>query len=234
MVDAGQPGQQTKASERNEATYRKIRDRICTNRYPPETVLHEEELAEEFSVSRTPIRRVLSMLQHDGLVRVRHGVGNIVTAVDPAQQVEVYSVRMVLAQAAGNDFRLPFPAEIIEQLTRSRREFLDLDEGDVVGFGETNIRYYMALTGLVQNSCLRELQRKLFFQTSRMWLISLPSMPWVETLAAVADELEELIRVIRLEDPIGLGLVMRNHIFMSRRRVLIGLGIPPGDPRYLL
>ena len=231
MAESRQVEERSAARQRADAVYETIRDRICTNCYPPGSVLREEDLARDFSVSRTPIRRVLSMLEHDGLVTARHGVGTIVTAVEPEQQVEVYTVRMILAQAAGDCYRVPFPPETIEQLRDSRRAFLALTEGDVVGFGETNIRYYMALTGLVENSCLRRLQRALFFQTSRMWLISLPNLPWAETIAAVADELDELIRVIRLEDPIGLGLVTRNHIFMSRRRVLAGLGVSSEDPR---
>jgi DNA-binding GntR family transcriptional regulator len=231
MASSRQVDGRTAARQRTESIYEEIRARICTNRYPPESVLHEAVLAQDFSVSRTPIRRVLSMLEHDGLVTARHGVGNIVTAVDPEQLVEVYTVRMMLAQASGDYYRVPFSPEAIEQLQHSRQEFIALEEGDVIGFGETNIRYYMMLTGLIENSCLRKLQQALFFQTARMWLISLPSLPWADTIAAVADELDELIRVMRLEDPIGVGLIARNNIFMSRRRILAGLGISVGDPR---
>ena len=231
MESSQQYDDRSAARQRADAIYEEIRNRICTNRYPPETALREEELAAEFSVSRTPMRRVLSMLEHDGLVTARHGVGTIVTAVEPERLVEVYTVRMILAQAAGDYFRLPFPPESIRRLLDVREVFLALDEGDVIGFGDANLQYYLPVIDLIENGCLRETQRTLFYQTTRMWLLSLPTMPWAETMAAVADELEELVRVIKLEDPIGLGLVMRNHIFMSRRRVLAGLGIAPGDPR---
>ena len=216
------------ARQRSERIYETLRARICTNRYPPETLLREEDLAKEFEVSRTPIRRVLSMLEHDEFVTVRHGVGNIVTKVEPERLAEVYSVRMILAQAAGECFSTPFTAQAVEQMHRGHADFLALTPGDVVGFGEANIRYYMNLTGQVENACLRKLQRQLFFQTSRMWLISIPALDWAETLAAVAHEIEELIRVMELQDPVGLALVMRNHIFMSRRRVLAGLGLGLG------
>ncbi|WP_282609552.1 GntR family transcriptional regulator [Pelagibius sp. Alg239-R121] len=231
MEGSRQIDDRSAARQRADAIYEEIRNRICTNRYPPETALHEVELATEFSVSRTPMRRVLSMLEHDDLVTARHGVGTIVTAVEPERLVEVYTVRMILAQAAGDYFRLPFPPESIQRLLEVREVFLGLDEGDVIGFGDANLQYYLPVIDLIENGCLREMHRTLFYQTTRMWLLSLPTMPWAETMAAVADELEELVRVIKLEDPIGLGLVMRNHIFMSRRRVLAGLGIAPGDPR---
>lgn len=219
------------ARQRRQRIYEVIRDRICSNHYPPEAILREQDLSGEFEVSRTPIRQVLSMLEHDGLVDVRHGIGNIVTTVDPLGLVEVYTVRMILAQAAGDYYRSPFPPDTQHLLGRSRDDFAGLEHGDVIGFGEANIRYYLRLTDIVGNTCLRDLQRKLFFQTARMWLISLPSMNWSETIAAVVSEIDELLRVIALEDPIGLGLVTRNHIFMSRRRVFIGLGLSTGEAR---
>ena len=221
----------TAAHQRIGQTYETLRDRICTNEYPPETILREAELAEEFEVSRTPIRQVLSMLEHDRLLEVRHGVGNIVTRVEPEQLIEIYTVRMILAQAAGDYYVSPFPPGIAERFESYRNEFHGLAAGDVVGFGRANIRYYLGLTGLVTNSCLRRMQRDLYFQTSRMWLLSLPAMDWEETISAVCDEQDELARLVRLEDPIGLGLAARNHIFMSRRRILTALGLDLSETR---
>ena len=94
-----------------------------------------------------------------------------------------------------------------------------------------NNAYYTGLTELVTNRCLRETMLKLFFQTSRMWLVSLPELDWDEVIVAVSDELDELTRLIHLEDPIGLGLAARNHVFMARRRILSGLGLSLKETR---
>lgn len=219
------------AHARKGVIYRTLRDRICSIEYPPGTRLRETDLAEEFSVSRTPMRNVLTTLEHDGLLDVKHGVGNIVSLVEPEQLVEIYTVRMMLAQSAGDFFASPFPPGTLEQFIGYKQAFQALEAGDVVGFGRVNIRYYTGLTALITNTCLRDTMLRLFFQTSRMWLVSLPSLDWEEVITAVADELDELIRLIRLEDPIGLGLAARNHIFMSRRRILEGLGIPLTETR---
>ena len=66
--------------ERFERLYRTIRDRICLFEYPPGGRLSEEELAKEFSTSRTPVRRVLARLEADGLIEARHSVGHFVTS----------------------------------------------------------------------------------------------------------------------------------------------------------
>ncbi len=216
---------------RKELIYQILRDRICAVEYPPGSKLRETDLAEEFEVSRTPIRNVLTTLEHDGLLAVKHGVGNVVSLVEPEELVEIYTVRMILAQSAGDFFASPFPEGTARQFADYKEVYQALEPGDVVGFGRANIRYYTGLISLITNSCLRDMMLKLFFQTSRMWLISLPSLNWGEVIVAVSDELDELARLIRLEDPIGLGLAARNHIFMSRRRILAGLGISLTETR---
>ena len=74
---------------------------------------------------------------------------------------------------------------------------------------------------------MREMQLGLFFQTSRMWLIMLPVMEWRPIIAAICGEIDELVRVAEDQDPVGFGLVMRNHIFMSRRRLFEAEGDVP-------
>src|SRR4051794_16254292 len=88
-------------NERFQFMYTQLRDRICTNRYPPGTILSETELATEFGVSRTPLRRVLQRLSYDGLVEIRNGVGNYVTDVDTRTVADLYRLRMRLAELIG-------------------------------------------------------------------------------------------------------------------------------------
>ena len=76
--------------ERFERMYKAIRDRICLLEYEPGARLSEEELAREFGVSRTPLRRVLSRLESEGLLESRHGVGTFVTDVDIDALLPVY------------------------------------------------------------------------------------------------------------------------------------------------
>jgi DNA-binding GntR family transcriptional regulator len=81
----------------------------------------------------------------------------------------------------------------------------------------------MGTMNLINNATLREMLLSLFFQTSRMWVLSLPSLPWNETMHEVHAEVMEVIRRIELNDPIGLGFVMRNHIFEGQQRLFKAL-----------
>src|SRR5438045_8251938 len=93
--------------ERFERIYRTIRDRICLIEYEPGRRLAEEDLAREFGVSRTPVRRVLARLESEGLLESRHGVGTFVIDVDLDALLPVYQLRMELAGLMGKLDPLP-------------------------------------------------------------------------------------------------------------------------------
>jgi DNA-binding GntR family transcriptional regulator len=210
------PRPRTAAQERFDRLFGEIRMRICTMDYPPGFLLREEVLAKEFDVSRSPIRRVLARLEFDGLVEIRHGVGSVVTTIDPDRLREVYAMRMELTALIGRMDPRPATAGTIAEMRRCQAAFRAMKgERDTAAFARSNIVYYEMLTELVGNSLLRDLLRKLFFLTSRMWLLRLPAMDWEQTMEDIAVEIEELIRAMETDDRHGLGLVARNHIFRS-------------------
>ncbi len=63
----------------NEAISEAVRRRIVMHSGGDVLVLHEGKIAEEFGVSRTPVRQVLQLLASEWLVEVRSGVGSIAT-----------------------------------------------------------------------------------------------------------------------------------------------------------
>ena len=95
------PSARDPANDRFARIYTELRNRICTNRYPPGTVLNESELADEFGLSRTPIRSVLQKLNHDGLLETRNGVGTFVSEVNNRAAEDLYRLRMKLAELIG-------------------------------------------------------------------------------------------------------------------------------------
>ncbi|WP_421723603.1 GntR family transcriptional regulator [Bauldia sp.] len=63
-----------------------LRKRICLADPTEALPLHEGMLAEEFGMSRTPIRQVLQRLAYERLVEIRSGVGTVATPMDPANR----------------------------------------------------------------------------------------------------------------------------------------------------
>ncbi|GAB5445952.1 GntR family transcriptional regulator [Gymnodinialimonas sp.] len=63
-----------------------LRRRICLEPPTASPVLHEQALAAEFNVSRTPVRQALQRLAYERLVEVRSGVGTVVSPLNPDQR----------------------------------------------------------------------------------------------------------------------------------------------------
>ena len=92
------PTHARRASASSASTARFATASACSN-IRPAARLSEEELAQEFEISRTPVRRVLARLESEGLIEARHGVGTIVTDVEIEELAQVYHLRLELARA---------------------------------------------------------------------------------------------------------------------------------------
>lgn len=200
--------------------YDEIRYRICTNRLAPGERIGETELANEFNVSRSPIRHVMAKLEQEELVEVRHGVGTRVTMIDTDALIEIYMARMAMMEATSAFFVDPLPSEIVHDLMRFKTQFSSLEKMDLLGFADTNLAYFLALTNLVENDCMRQMHVKLFYRSSRIWTSRLSPEDWDTSLENIAKEIDETARAIQHNDPKWLAFAMRNALAAAREYFL--------------
>jgi len=76
--------------------YAVLFDGIVLGEYPPNMRLKEEDLAQQFDVSRTPIRVTLRQLEQDGLVEIMPKRGARVVGFSVDDVEEVYDIRKSL------------------------------------------------------------------------------------------------------------------------------------------
>lgn len=79
-----------------------IRDRIMTGQIPIGSQLRQAELAQDFGVSRTPIREALRQLQAGGLIDLLPHRGAVVRVPSPWEVREAYQVRAELEGLAAS------------------------------------------------------------------------------------------------------------------------------------
>ena len=77
-----------------------IRRSICLANSDEEMILRETSLAEDFGMSRTPIRQILQRLAYEGLVETRSGVGNVVVPLLPEHRARDFLTHKGILQAA--------------------------------------------------------------------------------------------------------------------------------------
>lgn len=79
-----------------ESIYERIRADILNNVLLPEQRIPEEALAQQYSVSRTPVREALRQLEAEGFVTTIRNVGAFVRRVSLKEVTDLFDVRSVL------------------------------------------------------------------------------------------------------------------------------------------
>jgi DNA-binding GntR family transcriptional regulator len=205
---------------RYEDMYKIIRTRISLLDYQPGQRLSEEVLAEEFGVSRTPIRRVLASLENEGLLRSKQGVGTIVTDVDIDALAQTYQLRMELAELIG---RLD-PRPVTDDVMAAFRAILERcrkleQQPDPRTFAQINIDFFHALASLTENQPLKEISERLYYRTTRIWIKSINSMDLAEEVSIFTREVADILDAVEIGDLEAVGHIRRSHISMSFRRL---------------
>ncbi len=199
--------------------YAELWERICLLDYEPGQRLREEPLAEEFGVSRTPIRQVLARLEHERLVQSSPGSGATVAFIDSKEIRDVWAVRMKIADLVADFVRLPAPAATLEDLqviadeTRAVRDSRDIRE-----LGALYNRFHHAVLGVYTSQTLRRIHDQLFHLTARVWLQFLPELDLDDEIDIMLAEVGDTIEAMRNRDGARLAEVRKAHMKMLLAR----------------
>lgn len=209
------------ARERFVTLHREIRKRICFLDYAPGTRLSEEALAEEFGISRTPLRRALARLEDEGLVQSVHGVGTIVTDVNLDELTQVYLLRMELTELIAKLSPVPPDAALVQEFRAIREQSDTLEASQSPReFTRINEDFFQAMLKLTGNDTLREICERLYYRTSRIWLKSVfaSRIDLAKEIRIFRREVDEIVSAIELGDVTAVGYLSRAHISMSFAR----------------
>lgn len=211
----------SEAEQRFQWIYQTLRTRIVLLDYEPGARLSEELLAEEFSVSRTPIRRVLNRLEVEGLLEIRHGAGNFVTELSMPELLAVFELRMELVRLM--DVLTPKAASqtLLERLTNLQQACLQIEQDPKPKrrFAEVNVEVFLSFMELVGNQPLREIQEQLFYRTARMWPYWLNEQAVSQEARLLHAEIGEVIRLLSNNHYPSFGHLYRCHLAMACQRL---------------
>jgi DNA-binding GntR family transcriptional regulator len=206
--------------ERFERLYRALRDRICLFEYPPGGRLSEEELAKEFAISRTPVRRVLGRLEADGLIEARHGVGHIVALVPMEELAQTYQLRMELAVLIGRLSPIPPGQGNLDRIRALIARCAALPERPVFkDLAQINMEFFSEINAMTGNGAVREINERLYYQTARAWVQQAPRLDLAEEFAVFRREMEDVLAAADAGDLEAVGHIRGAHISMSFARM---------------
>lgn len=160
---------------RTEAVYREIKRRILENEYSPGHHALELGLANEFGVSRTPLREALVRLENEGLVEIipRHGMR--VLPMSAEDMLEIYQIMTsletlavgIIAERGLREADL----KALEAATDDMAKALDTDDLDA--WAEADDRFHQIMLDLTKNRRLVNTVNGFWDQTHRAQRLTL-------------------------------------------------------------
>lgn len=156
--------------------YETLREQILQGRLFPGAWLREQDLVEQFEVSRTPIREALRRLENDELVELVPFRGARVRSFNPQDFKEEYTVRAALE---GFAIELAVEKISVSKIARLEKMVIKmemlLDKGDLGTFLDINRKFHLAiyeeagsnrLVSMIESSWDRENLYRLAFLSS--------------------------------------------------------------------
>lgn len=157
--------QMVKKAQASDTIYHTIREGIATGLLPMGTRLREEDLAEVFDVSRTPVREAIKKLEIEQLVESNSVNGSVVRKLSVDECLDTLEVLEQLRSVACNMLMGRIPRSLLMVLEQNTRKGMHLTDSSQRY--ENNSEFHNLLIKATGNSVLSKLSDQLSF-TERM------------------------------------------------------------------
>ena len=197
--------------------YQSILDAIDTGVYKPGDRLVESDLAEQFGMSRTPIREALQRLETQSLL-ARDGRSLIVASLDHNQLAELYVVRSELEGLAAQLAAKHATPEEVRVLRRMVEEDLSIVD-DPAALSRANRRFHKQIHLASHN---RYLVLQLNLVHRNMALLTMTSLAAEGRGQAALNEHDDIVTAIEAGDGEAAHRALKTHIshaFETRLRI---------------
>ena len=140
----------------------RLRQRIFAHELPPGTWIDEQKLAEQYGISRTPLREALKVLAAEGLVILKPRRGCYVTEISQRDLDEIFPLIALLeGHCAGEAVKKMTPAELERLRAVHARLESSAREQRIAAFFEANQEFHQGLQEIAGNRWLMQLVQDL-------------------------------------------------------------------------
>jgi DNA-binding GntR family transcriptional regulator len=198
----------------------RIRQLVLSGDFPPGAVLPEAFLAQEFDVSRTPIREALKQLQHEGLVEIRPKVGTFVREPTRREIIELFQLKESMEGLAASLLarRGEVPELSVLRRNLEESEMASLTH-DTDAYATLVHEFHWTIVRGSDNNKLVEHYGRLMNQLAYQRLV-VRTVEHPGRLEASTREHRVVLEMIEHKDPFGAESAMRNHVHASSREAL--------------
>nr|WP_244990496.1 GntR family transcriptional regulator [Clostridium algidicarnis] len=190
--------------------YEILKKKIVNIEYEPGQVLNEEDIATEFKVSRTPIRKIFQQLNADKLINIIPRFGAQVTPIDFKYMKSVFEVTRQIdpfaARLAASRISKAQIEELEEIMDRFQTYDLDKDYQKAINDDE---RFHDIIFLSSGNQCLADLLKGLHLHTERLWHYS---EQYIDSMDIFTDTLGKVLKAIKEKNYEDAEKYAREHI----------------------
>ncbi|OLM08965.1 Transcriptional regulator, GntR family [Pseudonocardia sp. Ae707_Ps1] len=211
-------GDPTRAAEGTGAVQRaaaSIRELVMKRQLVPGQQVRQEDLSQQISISRGPIREALQILQADGVVAYERNRGYFVSQFSADEMRQLYLARDLLETAVLSELGRPTDEQLAELTAVNegvRAAGLDVDQ-----IMRGNDAFHSLILNLSD-------QRLLVAEIDRVWRMSVAyralSVSVLNDSRVVAEEHDEMLHALRSGDGPELAELWRSHRQVSLNRLL--------------
>lgn len=209
----------------------RLRELVLSGEYQPGALLPELFLAQEFGVSRTPVREALKQLENEGLVEIRPRVGTFVRIPTRREIVELFELKEGFeGLAAGLFARRGDVAELAILKRNINFSEQAVKRGDATGYAALVHEFHNTIIRGANNTKLLEHYERLMNQLAYHRLVTQA----IEQPGRLGSSLQEHVRVveaIEARDHVGAELAMRSHVGASSAAVFRSLAAEQELPK---
>lgn len=199
-----------------EQVYDELRADMISCRIAPGTELRENELAQRFGVSKSPVRDALMRLEREGLVITLPRQGYRVAPVSLADVQDMFHLRDALERACMERIVRRASDDQLAELDRFRRFDARLWVG---GFVAYNREFHRALARIAGNARMRDQLIDLIDQMERAVQLSVSSLKKGDPQSLV-DEHGRIIDALQARQVVRAQRLASRHVADAGARVL--------------
>jgi DNA-binding GntR family transcriptional regulator len=188
--------------------------------YAPGEIINENSLAEEFGVSRTPIRQIFNRLEWENLVRIIPRKGTMIAEVEFRKLTEVFRIRMEIERLIGLLAAERITKRHLESLDelvvrcRDMREHEDCQRLINVELDCRNI-----LDDAANNKILAKISNYLWSLTIRVWISILDRKNWAFEVDDMIDEVTQTRQALTEKTPQEVGELRQQFLIKFLERI---------------
>ena len=166
-----------KQQNRQNVLVEQLKQEIIFGRLRPRERLVEDELCEEFSVSRHQIRSAFAELENLGLVTRRPNKGVVVREYSTEEIEHYFEVGAMLQAEAARRIPLPLDEVTMRRVEEIHKQYCAaVDQMDLGAVSETTIAFHRTLSEASNNQCLADLIQQIWLATQavRSYAMAIP------------------------------------------------------------